>query len=312
MGRFLPSLPGLQAFEATSRSGSFVAAARELHLSPAAVSQRVRLVETDLGFALFERLPRSLRLTDMGRAYLPIVQDALNRLEIGTSGLLGPAEGDVVTIRGGISHIVGWLSPRAPDLLEALPEVSVRMLSALWPDVGDSVGVDIDIMIASQSQAPLDAELLSHEEAVVIGHPDDRFPVTGSGLAAKPRVQVIGFDNLWGRFFTAHDHHEVERSRVAVDSSSAAIALVAATPGWYAIVPASYAEQALQNRTVSLATSSSIEMGLSHWLRITSDSDRRAAPAVVAVADWLRDQGSWSGKDHLQWANQTKRPRSSR
>ena len=39
----------MQAFEAAARLGSFAAAAGELHLSPAAVSQRIRSLETHLG-----------------------------------------------------------------------------------------------------------------------------------------------------------------------------------------------------------------------------------------------------------------------
>ena len=80
---------GLHAYEAAARHGSFVAAAAELHLSPAAVSQRVRNLEAHLGVQLFERLPRSVQLTEMGRAYLPAVRDIFDDLSAATSGLFG-------------------------------------------------------------------------------------------------------------------------------------------------------------------------------------------------------------------------------
>lgn len=152
--------------------------------------------------------------------------------------------------------------------------------------------VDIDIILASQSQAPADAEFLSSEYAVVVGHPSERAHIDASELAVASRVQVIGFDDLWGRFFAEHGVAEIERTRVAVDTSSAAIELVSTTPGWYALVPARYAVLPLEAGSLRLAADSSIAMTLSQWLHVTSDRDRRASPAVVAVAGWLRSNAA--------------------
>ena len=60
MIRRLPSLNALRAFEAAARHGSFVRAADELAVTPAAISQQIRLLEEDLGVSLFRRLPRGL------------------------------------------------------------------------------------------------------------------------------------------------------------------------------------------------------------------------------------------------------------
>lgn len=76
--RHLPPLPCLHAFEAAARLESFSAAADELHLSPATVSQRVRTLETHLGVLLFQRLPRSVQLTELGRAYLPVIRESFD------------------------------------------------------------------------------------------------------------------------------------------------------------------------------------------------------------------------------------------
>ncbi|RUY80376.1 LysR family transcriptional regulator, partial [Mesorhizobium sp. M7A.F.Ca.CA.001.10.2.1] len=48
-----PSLKGLQTFEAAARTGSFAAAAEELSVSAAAVSQLIRTVEEQMGRKLF-------------------------------------------------------------------------------------------------------------------------------------------------------------------------------------------------------------------------------------------------------------------
>jgi LysR family glycine cleavage system transcriptional activator len=63
MARRLPPLNALRAFEASARLGSFVAAAGELRVSAAAVSQQVRRLEQYLDTTLFQRLARGLVLS---------------------------------------------------------------------------------------------------------------------------------------------------------------------------------------------------------------------------------------------------------
>src|SRR3954469_11104929 len=67
MTRRLPPLNALRAFEAAARRGGFAKAAGELAVTPAAVSQQVRLLEAALGGGLVRRLPRGLELTPAGR-----------------------------------------------------------------------------------------------------------------------------------------------------------------------------------------------------------------------------------------------------
>src|SRR5438128_863925 len=80
MTRRLPPLNALRAFEAAARRGGFAKAAGELAVTPAAISQQVRLLEAELGVELFRRLPRGLELTPAGRSALPELRAAFARL----------------------------------------------------------------------------------------------------------------------------------------------------------------------------------------------------------------------------------------
>ncbi len=73
-------LPQLQVFLVVARLGSFSSAARELGVSPAAVSQSVRQLETQLGVVLFARTTRSMSLTDAGRRLLEGAGPGLNQV----------------------------------------------------------------------------------------------------------------------------------------------------------------------------------------------------------------------------------------
>src|SRR5688572_30362180 len=79
----------LRAFEVAARHLSFSAAAEELRVTPSAVSQQVRLLEHRLGHALFQRLPRGLRLTGAGEALVPVCRESFGRLDAALLELFG-------------------------------------------------------------------------------------------------------------------------------------------------------------------------------------------------------------------------------
>lgn len=56
-----PSFTALKAFEALVRCGSIHKAAADLHVSPGAISQQIRILETDLKLRLFDRNARSMK-----------------------------------------------------------------------------------------------------------------------------------------------------------------------------------------------------------------------------------------------------------
>lgn len=62
-------------------SGSFTIAAANNNTQISAVSRAVREIEETIGSALFDRLPRGVRLTDVGRTYVASARDILTRLE---------------------------------------------------------------------------------------------------------------------------------------------------------------------------------------------------------------------------------------
>src|SRR3954453_2481530 len=89
MMRRLPFLNGIKAFEAAARTGSFVKAADELHVSPPAISRMVHLLGARLGLPLFERKANRLEPTPAGRTY----QAGLTQLFDGLANLTEQAHG---------------------------------------------------------------------------------------------------------------------------------------------------------------------------------------------------------------------------
>lgn len=80
MSRALPSLEGLRYFDAAARHLSFTRASKDLFLTQSAVSQKIQALEQELGYELFYRLPRGLRLTQRGERLHVGVDQALRLL----------------------------------------------------------------------------------------------------------------------------------------------------------------------------------------------------------------------------------------
>lgn len=71
----------MRAFLAIVDSGSASKAARELGMTQSSVSKLLKSFETEVGFALFARIGRHLKLTDQGRVFLPRVRNAYRSLD---------------------------------------------------------------------------------------------------------------------------------------------------------------------------------------------------------------------------------------
>ena len=76
-------LAQLQAFSEAAERGSFRRAAEALMTTQPSVSARIQALETEMGVPLFHRTARGVRLTDMGRTFLPFVHRSTESLRRG-------------------------------------------------------------------------------------------------------------------------------------------------------------------------------------------------------------------------------------
>ncbi|MBL6457464.1 LysR family transcriptional regulator [Belnapia sp. T6] len=125
--RRLPFLNGIRAFEAAGRTGSFAAAAAELHVSPAAISRMVKLLEARLGLPLFERRANRLTLTAAGARYRGGLTSLLDELARLTGEVAGMTGRQVLTLGVGPTFAIRWLIPRLADWQRRQPGIEVRI-----------------------------------------------------------------------------------------------------------------------------------------------------------------------------------------
>lgn len=105
-------LTALRAFESASRLLSFKAAAEELSVTPTAISHQVRALEDWLGVALFERLPRQVRLTEGGERLFRSLHGALLEVAQSVDTLRPQRSGSSLTLSTTAAFAALWLVPR--------------------------------------------------------------------------------------------------------------------------------------------------------------------------------------------------------
>lgn len=205
MPRPLPPPVWLRTFEAAARHMSFTQAAEELHVTQSAVSQQIRLLEDRLGEPLFHRLPRSIQLTEAGKAYLPVVRDAFEQLSLGTEQVFGYSRTELVTIRATPGFGEFWLAPRLSDLYTAHPGIEVRVTSTIWNAEFMETGVDLEVRYGTDEWPELETRRLTREYLVPVCAPSlaERLDNDPHGLGDVRLLHVDGFRNGWAEWL----HH---------------------------------------------------------------------------------------------------------
>ena len=118
-------IAALKAFTAVADAGSFSAAAEQLFLTQPAISKRIAALESELDAKLFDRIGRTITLTEAGCALLPRAQHILVELEDSVraiSNLTGEVHG---TLRFATSHHIGLhrLPPALKRFTQEYPQV---------------------------------------------------------------------------------------------------------------------------------------------------------------------------------------------
>jgi len=192
MGKSLPPLTWFRSFEAAARTLSFTAAAEEIGLTQSAVSQQVKSLEMRLGTALFVRHPRSLALTDAGRKLLPEVGSALEALAAAAGRADASAPGDVLTVATSVSVAQWVIAPNLADFTARNPEISVRLLSAIWPDDFHASQADVQVRFGSEKQVGRGAERLRPDRLVAV-----KAPTLAGDPFDLPLIEAVGTSRGW-------------------------------------------------------------------------------------------------------------------
>ena len=164
-------LRAIRTFEAAARCGSFLKAAEELRVTPSAVSQQVRELETFLGIQLFVRRAKSVELTETGARYASEIRAALDRISIATSRAIEEVHPRGLAISTTPSFAGSWLVHRLKKFQSQFPDNDVE-----WSTSSEGVDfnrdqIDMAVQYGDGAWMGLDVEFVIRPEYCAVCSP---------------------------------------------------------------------------------------------------------------------------------------------
>ncbi|MBJ8507124.1 DNA-binding transcriptional regulator DsdC [Acinetobacter seifertii] len=122
-------LSKLITFEVAAKYESFALAAKELCLTPSAVSHQISSLENELDVQLFLRMHKKVVLTSDGKRIRDVLKNSLDILNseiklIKSSSIIGD-----LTVYVRPSFAQNWLIPKLPSFMEAFPHIELTILT---------------------------------------------------------------------------------------------------------------------------------------------------------------------------------------
>lgn len=166
----LPPLRALQAFRHAARELSFKEAAETLNISQAAVSSHIRGLEDFLGFKLFVRLTREVKLTPEGRTLSGFVETGFQELERGVAMFAPNSDPTNLKVSTLPSFASRWLVPRIGGFQEKHPHLRLSILPSFRLVDFQGDGVDLAIRFGKGEYPGLESRFFLEESLLPVCH----------------------------------------------------------------------------------------------------------------------------------------------
>jgi len=289
----LPPLNALRGFEAVARHMSFSAAAQELRITSAAVSQQIKNLEDFLGVQVFSRQGRRIQFTEAGRQILPGVEKGFSNLADAVRPYLNPVSADYLSCSTVGAFAARWLVPRLPGWTTLHPDIDVRISATGEVVEFERMGIDVAIRLGTGEWGGHYTELLLPEEVVPLCSPDlldSDSPLREPGDLCHH--QLIHFTPPFGQLNTKWSDWMEIAGVENIDPShglffnEGTVALNAATRGQGVVLaPRVLAAEELSVGTLVIPFETKLPTDLAWYVVMPKQNLNR--PEVAAFRDWL-------------------------
>lgn len=164
-------ISGLWLFFQVAEHTSFTSAARKLHLTTGAVSQQIIHLEQALGFNLFERHSRGIRLTDKGTQLQQAAQFHFSELGKLLDELKADKQNNEIKLKLTPSFAFKWLVPKLESFHLEHPEIQVQIFAEVALVNSDLKDYDVAIDYGLHPYKHKEAELLLDEQLLPVMSP---------------------------------------------------------------------------------------------------------------------------------------------
>ena len=212
-----PGLRYLRTFQAAARHESFKIAAKELFVTPSAISHQIKSLEESLGIALFHRSSHSLSLTPAGQRYFDSIDGILSQLEKTTEELVASFGRPIVQIQMPPFFSSEMFLPRLQDFDEAFPTLDLRIETLNGAESAHPAGMDLSIALGEGPWPDVIHEPLFRQRYVIACGKTflAKHPISEPGdLDGKPFIVLERDLKHWKQVLSQFGAQEVKPSKL--------------------------------------------------------------------------------------------------
>ncbi|RWC57502.1 LysR substrate-binding domain-containing protein [Mesorhizobium sp.] len=158
------NLNSLKIVESAARHGNFTRAGEEQFITASAVSQRVKSLEDQLRFKIFQRGGNAVSLTPEGETYVSRVREALERIVAASMEATGQSQEHVLKISVLPTFAARWLFPRLPLFQQQHPDIVMRVSTSYATHEFTTSEFDLEIRYGDGHFHGLQSDLLFRED----------------------------------------------------------------------------------------------------------------------------------------------------
>lgn len=214
--RRIPSFKALRAFESTMRHGTLSAAARDLNVTPGAISRQISALEDDMGLKLMTRHHEGITPNQAGeklaRALTKSFKDIADVIEEVREGTLR----ETLTLKVFPTFAIQWLIPRLANFHSLAPDIDLHIRTSLADARFDVEEIDVAVMIGNGDWPRLRSHRLFPRLFTLVCSPT-LLEKAGSGPEAALRSSRILYSDLhiehWGQWLGQAGFHDIDISR---------------------------------------------------------------------------------------------------
>jgi LysR family transcriptional regulator, glycine cleavage system transcriptional activator len=285
----LPPLETLRVFEVACRHGSYSEAARELHVTHSAVSQRIRQLEEQLGLTLLERQGNRMVPTASGVRLQAGVKSAFSEMNAALSGIQMRRKNAEITVSLLPVMAARWLVPRLSRFTARFPHINLHIKTGQALANFKSDGVDVAIRFGTGDWKGLRAIKLLDEEFFPVCSPSlngGRLPKDPASMLSQPLL--IDRNLSWHAWFKSAGL-KLDRDIAGTSFTDTNALMEAAVMGQgIALGRLSFTQSDILAGKLVRLSEHSLRVAYRHYAvyPIASESN----PALMAFRDWLVEE----------------------
>jgi LysR family glycine cleavage system transcriptional activator len=279
-------LGALRVFEAVASALNFSAAADVLNVTPAAVSQQIKVLEEYLQVPLFRRTGRRVELTDEALELLPAVRDGLERLEGAMLQIKQHRRAGPLQISTLASFLQMWLLPRVRSFRRKFSDIELRFHTSRELIDFSRTSMHVAIRFGHGNYPNLHSEKLLDDWLVPVASPEmikqHGMLERGADLSKYPLLESD--DEPWSVWRKADEEVAWHSRAPAIDDSAGLLAAAEEGLG-FALARWTLVTRALQKGTLKLAGKEALPFRSAYYF--VCPKAFLGLPKVAQFREWI-------------------------